>query len=119
MNTFVADSFALIELRKQNPHYISYKTTNLIITENALLEFSYYLLREQKDAKQTIEQFWQYTRQITQTVAYASIKMKYALRDKKLSYADCLGYCLARELNVPFLTGDKQFKDLPNVEWVR
>ena len=117
MKTYVADSFALIELRKQNARYKPYKTAHLIITENALLEFSYYLLREKKDAKQTIKQFWQYTRHITQTVAYASIKMKFALRKKKLSYTDCLGYCLARELKVPFLTGDKQFKDLPNVEW--
>lgn len=119
MKTFVADSFALIELRKQNVRYTPYKTANLIITEHALLEFSYYLLREQKDAKQTIKQFWQHTRNISQTVAYASIKMKYALRNKQLSYTDCLGYCLARELNVLFLTGDKQFEGLPHVEWVR
>ena len=35
-----------------------------------------------------------------------------------LSYADCLGYVISKKLNIRFLTGDKQFKDLPNVEFV-
>jgi predicted nucleic acid-binding protein len=36
----------------------------------------------------------------------------------KLSYTDCLGYALAMELEIPFLTGDRKFKGKKNVLWV-
>lgn len=38
---------------------------------------------------------------------------------RKLSYIDCLGYVIAKEMSVPFLTGDEGFKGLPNVKFVK
>jgi uncharacterized protein len=38
---------------------------------------------------------------------------------KNLSYADALGYTVALRLKVKFLTGDKEFEDLENVEYVK
>ena len=38
---------------------------------------------------------------------------------KNLSYVDCIGYTIAREMNVIFLTGVKQFEDMPNVKFVK
>ena len=49
--------------------------------------------------------------------------MKLRLKLKKdgrdISYADALGYHLALKVNTKFLTGDKWFKDLEGVEFVR
>lgn len=47
--------------------------------------------------------------------------MKFRLENKKkdLSYTDCIGYQLAKENHMKFLTGDIQFKGLPNVEFVK
>jgi predicted nucleic acid-binding protein len=36
-----------------------------------------------------------------------------------VSYTDALGYYLAGRMKIPFLTGDRWFKDLKNVEFVR
>ncbi len=49
------------------------------------------------------------------------LAMKFRLENKKkdLSYADCIGYQLAQEHGLKFLTGDQQFKGLPNVEFVK
>lgn len=37
---------------------------------------------------------------------------------KNLSYVDALGYALARGMGYRFLTGDQEFRDLPEVEFV-
>ena len=38
---------------------------------------------------------------------------------KNLSYADALGYTVSLRLRARFLTGDKAFEDLENVEYVK
>lgn len=119
MKSYVADTYALIEIQKQNTNYAEYTHAQLITTENALLEFGYYLVRAGKNPKELLDIAWDHRRPISKAVGYASIQTKYKLREKKLSYTDCIGYCLALELNIPFLTGDKQFENMPNVEFVR
>ena len=37
---------------------------------------------------------------------------------RDLSYVDCLGYVLSKKCNIKFLTGDPQFKDFDNIEFV-
>jgi hypothetical protein len=44
---------------------------------------------------------------------------RFVNKKKKLSYVDCIGYFLAKENNLKFLTGDQQFKGMPNVEFVK
>jgi predicted nucleic acid-binding protein len=39
-------------------------------------------------------------------------------KKQKLSYVDCLGYVSAKEKGLIFLTGDIQFRDISNVEFV-
>ena len=48
-----------------------------------------------------------------------AMKFRLANKKKKLSYADCIGYQLAKEHGLKFLTGDKEFENLPNVEFVK
>ena len=38
---------------------------------------------------------------------------------RELSYVDCIGCIIAKMMKIKFLTGDKQFKDLENVEYVK
>ncbi|MGQ9469125.1 MAG: hypothetical protein ACUVTD_04780 [Nitrososphaerales archaeon] len=48
-----------------------------------------------------------------------SMKLRLELKNKgfNLSYADALGYYLAGKLGIRFLTGDRVFKELANVEF--
>lgn len=44
---------------------------------------------------------------------------RWEYKNRRISMADAIGFTLAAKLGVPFLTGDRQFEDLPNVEFVR
>ena len=44
-------------------------------------------------------------------------KQKYNQRN--LSYADCIGYIIAKNIGIKFLTGDKEFEDIDNIEFVK
>lgn len=50
-----------------------------------------------------------------------AMKLRKKMKGKGLniSYADALGYSIALELDIKFLTGDREFKDLGNVEYVK
>lgn len=37
---------------------------------------------------------------------------------RELSYADCLGYVISRNMGIRFLTGDKEFERMGGVEFV-
>ena len=40
-------------------------------------------------------------------------------KGKTLSTIDCVGYSVANRLNIPFLTGDPEFADMDNVQFIR
>lgn len=40
-------------------------------------------------------------------------------KDRKVSMTDCISYFQASELGIKFLTGDKEFEDFENVEFVK
>ena len=46
-------------------------------------------------------------------------QLRHELRSLELSYADALGYHIAKKERVKFLTGDRAFRDLPGVEFLR
>ena len=48
-----------------------------------------------------------------------AMKFRFSHKKQKLSTADCVGYVLARENDLKFLTGDKEFEGFPNVCFVK
>ena len=44
---------------------------------------------------------------------------KLKILNRKLSMADCIGYCTAIRHGMYFLTGDKEFEDMEHVEFVK
>ena len=49
----------------------------------------------------------------------AAIKFRKEHKKQDLSYTDCIGYIYAKRNNLKFLTGDKEFENLPFIEFVR
>ena len=47
------------------------------------------------------------------------MRQKYSKEGRKFSLIDCVGYSVAESLTIPFLTGDREFEDLPGVEYVK
>jgi predicted nucleic acid-binding protein len=125
MARFFGDTYALIELLKGNLNYEGYSGADLVTTEFNILELTYALFRD-------------FGRDDTANVINATrVKVEVLLTDdsdylnasefrlsanrtgKKFSLVDALGYSYSRKLGIKFLTGDREFNGLENVEYVK
>jgi hypothetical protein len=115
------DSYALIEIIKFNESYIKYKDFKPICTNLNLFELHQALLREfnKQTADYWITKFDYVLLDISREDIILASDLRFKYKDRKLSMADCIGYILAKKNNLKFLTGDNEFKDMDNVEFVK
>lgn len=115
------DSYAIIEIIKQNSSYLKYSHSVIITNLLHLAEVYYHLLvnYNQKTADYWVRKLNLSFVEITCQTAIEASKVKFKNKNAKLSYADCIGYITAQKHGLKFVTGDKQFKDMKGVEWVR
>jgi len=73
---------------------------------------------EQK-AKEAYRQFLECVQDIDEEIVFEVLQLKQKYKKRDLSYTDCLGYAFAKQRNLRFLTGDSQFEDIDNVEFVK
>jgi len=121
MTSFYYDSYAIIEYLKANPKYQKYFIMPGLTGYENLIEVFYSMLKEEglDKARIVLEKFA--TILIYPTVEDIEPAMVFKLqhRSKNFSYVDCLGYTLAKKHHLIFLTGDKGFEHMPNVEFMR
>jgi len=115
------DTYALIEIINGSERYRKYLRITPITTKLNLMELYYCLLRERGEEK--AEFYYNFYLpsciSISDEVIKNAMKLKLKFKAKRLSYADCIGYILALGLGIKFLTGDKEFKNMENVEFVK
>lgn len=118
--TFFFDTYAIIELIKGSKNYEKYKNTSKITSMLNLLELYYSLLLnyDEKTADIYFTLFLNFVVPYNEETVKNAAKFRFANRKKKLSYVDCLGYMMALENFIKFLTGDEKFKGIENVEFV-
>jgi predicted nucleic acid-binding protein len=118
---FLADTYALIELLGGNPNYKHYLNHILITTKFNLIELYYHFLHDYD--KEVADKYLKLYSKFLVPISNSSIQygMEFKLKHKKekVSYVDCIGYALALELGIKFLTGDEKFEDKDNVEFVK
>ena len=118
---FLADTYALIEVLGGNKNYRPYLNNILVTTKFNLVELYYHFLHDYD--KETANKYLKLYSKFVVPITYSSIQlgMQFKLEHKKekLSYVDCIGYALAAELGVRFLTGDNKFENKDNVEFVK
>lgn len=116
------DTYAFFEIICGNPNYNKYKKEiSIITTKLNLIELHYGLLKlyGEDTANFYLEKFKKFVKDFDDEIIKKANKFRLINKMKKLSYTDCIGYILSRKLNIPFLTGDKEFKDLEGVEFVK
>ena len=115
------DSYALIEIIKGNSLYEKYRIEKPICILNNLFELHQALLREfnKQTADYWITKFNYLLLDISKEDIIKASDFRYKYRSKKLSMTDCIGYVIALKNNLKFLTGDKEFEDINNVEFVK
>jgi predicted nucleic acid-binding protein len=124
MSSYFADSYALIEMLKGNENYRSFESERLITTEFNICEAGFAICRnyptKASPVLKTVRKM--VTLQATREEDYcsgAARRKEASGQGKKLSTIDCVGYSVANRLNIPFLTGDREFADMDNVQFVR
>lgn len=125
MADFFADTYAIIEILRGNRNYEQYADLELATTEFNLLELSYALVRDYGKFKalellSAVRDSFEVVKVDDNDFVNASeFRLQSKKQGKKLSLIDCLGYVIAKRLNIKFLTGDEEFKNLENVEFVK
>ncbi len=119
--TFFADTYALIELIGGNPNYKPYLNQLIITSQYNLIEFYYHLLHDydQETADRYLIIYADLVVPISSTSIPLGMQFKLKYKKEKVSYVDCIGYAIALELGIKFLTGDQKFSDKENVEFVK
>jgi PIN domain nuclease of toxin-antitoxin system len=121
MTDYFFDSYALLEIIKGNPAYQKY--VGSAITTSKLNVFEVYdaLLRDYQEdlAVELLEEFYPFAVDFGLETLYHAGRLKDLKRKQKLSLADCVGYTIAGQLHIKFLTGDKEFATMENVEFVK
>ncbi len=121
-NTFFFDTYAFFEILDGNPAYAPYiKEVSIITTKFNLLELHYGILSSQgkAEADRKYDEYVGFTLPIEDLIFKRASEFRAQHKKRKLSYVDCIGYMLAKTMGVKFLTGDKQFEYLENVEFVK
>ena len=115
------DSYAIIEIVYENKNYRSFSNKNPILTKLNLFEIFYHILREsgEEDANKIFQIYLPSVVEYDETVIKGAAKFRLEHKKRDLSMTDCIGYIVALKLGVRFLTGDKEFKDFENVEFVK
>ena len=121
MVKYFFDSYAVVELMKGNPNYAQYTKEAVVITFFNLAEIYCVAINDlaNDEAEEIYEHYRQGVVDIDDGVLKDAIKFRKKHKNKNLSYTDCIGYVYALKKNMVFLTGDKEFQNMDNVEFVK
>ncbi|MBI2597851.1 MAG: PIN domain-containing protein, partial [Candidatus Diapherotrites archaeon] len=101
-----------------NEAYSKFLSFQAITTIFNLAELNFALKREGKqDADRTTKEYEQLLVEVIVDDIFNAMDLR--ITNRKLSAADAIGYTVALRYNAKFLTGDKEFAKMPNVEFVK
>lgn len=115
--SYVFDTYAMIEIIAGNPNYKEYVNAKVFI----LAEFCLAMLRRfnTERAFDHVDKVARFVASVNNNVMKEAILYRFKNQKRNLTATDCIGYFLAKNLGVKFLTGDKEFKNLANVEFIK
>jgi uncharacterized protein len=115
------DSYAVIEMLKGNQNYIKYKDFSAILSQWNLAEIYYNSIINLiiGDPNEIFDFYKDAVVEIDDDTLKEAMKFRKENKKKDVSYADCIGYIYAKRHKMKFLTGDKEFEKLSNVEFVK
>jgi len=119
--TLFFDTYAFIEIIKHNENYNKYRSNRILTTKLNIFELYYYLLKNfHEDVIDIIiSEYYKLTVDFDRNIIENAAKLRFMNNKLNLSMTDCIGYCTARKHGIKFLTGDKGFENMPNVEFVK
>ena len=121
MQAFVFDTYALLEIIAGNPHYSRYLDSEIIINDFVYAELCYKIIRESGIEKASfyVDKYANFRKELDAETIKEAMLFRVQNKKRNLSPADCTSYVMALKLNLKFLTGDMQFENMENVEFVK
>ena len=118
---YFLDTYALIEIAEGSPKYQKYLDSDAVTLKDNLAELYYFLLKkyDEKIADFFLDKFSKVTAELTIEIIAKAMVFRHSHTKTRFSYVDCLGYIYALENERFFLTGDRAFEGMENVELVR
>lgn len=121
MDVRFLDTYALVEISKGNPNFMHLLKLDFVILDLILAELYTVLLRE--DGKVLADLWYKKLEGFVTTVRLPTliraVEYRYEHKKQNLSFFDCVGYIFARENNMKFVTGDKEFENKDGVEFIK
>ena len=113
------DTYALMEISQDNPYFNIYLDSNFVITDITLAEFYGVILRKYDEIT---ADYWfkileQYAVSVDKLILKEAVKFRHEHKKSDISFFDAVGYIFSIENGYVFVTGDKEFKGLKNVEF--
>ena len=116
---FLWDTYAFFELIEGSHEYLKRSKHKAVTTIFNLAELNYNLKKDR--SKKESDEITNWVKNFLVDVETEDIIAAGDLKKKnrKLSIPDCIGYVVAKRIGAKFLTGDKEFEKIKNVEFVK
>ncbi len=119
-DTYFFDTYALFSILEKNPDYVPYLEKKVIINDFVFAEFCYNLFKDKaRNAQTSIDEIKDCVVHADPEWIKEAMQFRLDWKDRNVSMADCIGYIMAKQLGIKFLTGDKEFEGMENVEFVK
>lgn len=117
---FFFDTFALVELARDAAAYAPYKAAPIFTHQGNVYEYIAARLRAVTEPKvrDEVRRMAPNLLEAATDDLFAAAAFRQDHADRRVSYVDALGWVLARKNGMRFLTGDRAFKGIENVEFV-
>ena len=126
LTEYFFDTYALQEIEEGSENYAAYSgELGIVTTKLNLMELyhNYFKLKGKDTAELSFEHFKDFCLDINDDIfkeaAVMRVQLKKESKSSNVSYVDCIGYVIAKKLKIKFLTGDREFETLENVEFVK
>ena len=118
---FFFDTYAFYEIIKENKNYKKYLSSGIVITKLNIFELYFGFLKNKNLnlAEMSLSEYYPFIVDFDEEVIRKAAELKIRLNKRDVSMTDCIGYALAEQLGIKFLTGDMAFENLDNVEFVK
>lgn len=115
------DTYALIEIAKGNDKFLDYLKSDFVITDLTLAELYSVMLREEGEelADLWFKKLEKYSLGVIKEILIEAVKFRYKHRKQNISFFDAVGYIFSLKKGYKFVTGDKEFENLNNVEFIK
>ncbi len=118
---YFSDSYAILEFAEGKPSYNEYQGIEIVTSVLNIGEIYPTILRKQ--GKEPADNWFKKINfkllEITPEIIIDAVYFRYLNKKNDISLPDAVGYTLSLKHNLKFLTGDRQFEKMPNVEFVK